>query len=95
LKVANLISKLVFIGAMLLTQSAFADCAKVGMMGGCLPGAGMVDVPTHMKSQIVNRVNTQKTATPANQGKASQVSANKKAGNANIAIASASQPVKQ
>ena len=77
MKVTTFLNKLVFIGAMILTQAAFAEYALVGMMGGYVPAAGMVDVPTHMKSQIVNRIVSQKT-TPAAQSKASNASASKK-----------------
>lgn len=94
MKVTTFLNKLVFIGAMTLAQAAFAECASVGMMGGCVPAAGMVDVPTHMKSQIVNRVVPQKT-TPAAQNKPSNASAGKKGGGANIAIASATQTVQK
>jgi hypothetical protein len=94
LKVTTFLNNLVFIGAMTLAQAAFAECASVGMMGGCVPAAGMVDVPTHMKSQIVNRVVSQKT-TPIAQNKTSNASAGKKAIGTNIAVASATQSVQK
>ena len=94
MKVTTFVKNLVFIGAMTLAQTAFAECASVGMMGGCVPAAGMVDVPTHMKSQIVNRVVPQKTS-PAAQSKPNNVSAGKKGNGANIAVASATQTVQK
>ena len=66
-------------------QAAFAECNTVGMMGGCVPAAGMVDVPSHMKSQIVNKVTQQKATTSAT--KVNATTASKKAGNTNIALA--------
>ena len=66
-------------------QVAFAECNTVGMMGGCVPAAGMVDVPSHMKSQIVNKVTQQKATKSAT--KVNATNASKKAGNTNVALA--------
>jgi hypothetical protein len=85
LKVSKLLSNLVFVCATMLTQIAFAECNAVGMMGGCVPAAGMVDVPTHMKSQIVNKVPQQKATAPTTKVNTTTVS--KKTGNTNIALA--------
>ncbi len=89
MKVSKLLSNFGLICAAMLTQVAFAECNTVGMMGGCVPAAGMVDVPTHMKSQITNRVIPQKTSKPVAQ--TNTTSASKKSGNTNIAIASSTQ----
>lgn len=78
----------------MISQTAFADCASVGMMGGCVPGGGMVEVPSHMKSQIVNRVTTQKTNAAA-QAKTASHQTSKKSTNANITVASSIQSVQK
>jgi hypothetical protein len=93
LKVNKLLSSLGVVFATMFIQVAFAECNTVGMMGGCVPAAGMVDVPSHMKSQIVNKVTQQKATTLA--AKVNATTASKKAGNTNIAIANATQTVQK
>lgn|GEM_PF-5859274 len=92
MKVFTFFYKVVFTGTIMLTQTAFAECTSVGMMGGCIPAAGMVDVPAHMKSQIPNRVVSQK---PNSTAKAKSTSAINKALSAKVAVANATQTVQK
>ena len=82
MNIKSLLSSLVFISVATASQATLAECKTV--MGGCVPAESMVDVPTHMKSQIVNKVSHQQAAAPAKTSSAS----NKKAGNTTVALAS-------
>ena len=91
MKVNALLSSLVLISAAMASQIAQAECKTV--IGGCVPPESMVDVPTHMKSQIVNKVTRQQTALAATPSKISgNINANnKKTGNANLELAIAAK----
>lgn len=86
MKLSTLFSAAVFVSATMLSQAAFAECKTA--MGGCLPAEGISDVPSHMRSQIANRVERPKAPV-------AQTATNKKAANANVALASANKAVKQ
>ena len=71
-----------------------AECASVGMMGGCLPSEGMVDVPNHMKAQTANRSSQPKKADNS-QAANKQIVASKKPGASHMTVATSAQNIKQ
>ena len=87
MNIKSLLSSLVLISVTIASETAFAECKTV--MGGCLPAESIADVPTHMKSQIVNKVVYQKAATTAAPIKtSSNINANnKKTSNTTLALA--------
>lgn len=85
MNIKPLLSSLIFISIAVASESALAECKTV--MGGCVPAEGMVDLPSHMKSQIANRVVRPKTTIAASPAKASINTNNKKTDNATLALA--------
>ncbi len=85
LNIKSLLSNLVLISATIASQAALAECKTV--MGGCVPAENLADLPSHMKSQIVNKVTRQPAATPVKASGAN----NNKTGVSTLALANSTK----